>query len=216
MSIPLISQTNTKLIYVGDPMCSWCYGFAPEISKVVNDLDEKLDFQLVMGGLRPYNTETMTELGSFLSHHWLEVQNRSGQDFNFEILKDSSFVYDTEPPSRAVLVMRELLPSKEFMFFKNIQGAFYKDNKNTNLVETYSEIATEFGVDPQTFKKLYESEKMKNAVRIDFETAGQLGVRSFPTVLLQKKDQTIILSRGYSKAENIKERINYHIRSDKD
>ena len=30
----LNAQRDT-LIYIGDPMCSWCYGFAPEMDKIL-------------------------------------------------------------------------------------------------------------------------------------------------------------------------------------
>ena len=47
------------LIYFSDPMCSWCYGFGPELSKLV---ERRPDLKLspVMGGLRPYNRAPMT------------------------------------------------------------------------------------------------------------------------------------------------------------
>ena len=128
----LMSQTKAKLIYVGDPMCSWCYGIADELTKTVESLGADTDLQLIMGGLRPYNTETMKDLGDFLKEHWDHVNQASGQPFNYGILQDHSFVYDTEPPSRAVLVVRKLKPEQELAFFKSIQTAFYKDNKNTN------------------------------------------------------------------------------------
>ena len=38
-----------KLIYVGDPMCSWCWGFAPEIESLADDYP----IEVVVGGLRP-------------------------------------------------------------------------------------------------------------------------------------------------------------------
>ena len=41
------------LIYVMDPMCSWCYGFAPVIKRLVAEQEGTLQFKLVMGGLRP-------------------------------------------------------------------------------------------------------------------------------------------------------------------
>ena len=74
-------KKNTTLIYVGDPMCSWCYGFSPELVKVVEALKEKVKFELVLGGLRPYNTQTMVELKAFLTKHWQDVSDRSGQSF---------------------------------------------------------------------------------------------------------------------------------------
>ena len=37
------------LISVGDPMCSWCWGFAPEIDSLADDYP----VDVVVGGLRP-------------------------------------------------------------------------------------------------------------------------------------------------------------------
>ena len=45
-----------QLVYVADPLCSWCYGFGPELTRLLERIPQaKVD--LVMGGLRPYNTE---------------------------------------------------------------------------------------------------------------------------------------------------------------
>ena len=206
-----MSQSKAKLIYVADPMCSWCYGFVNELSTTLNNLDNQVDFQLIMGGLRPYNTETMADLGDFLKGHWHHVEERSGVAFNYDILKDVSFVYDTEPPSRAVLVMRQLNPDQEFAFFKAIQTAFYAENKNTNKVETYLDLAEQFGVDRETFKTMFESEAIKTAIKKDFEMAAALGVRSFPTLVLQKGDQYFLISNGYSTSKNIKSSIKHQL-----
>lgn len=203
----VMAQTKATLIYVGDPMCSWCYGFAEEINKAVEDLKDKADFQLVMGGLRPYNTETMADLGDFLKHHWEQVNQRSGQPFKYDILSDKTFVYDTEPPSRAVIVMRKLKPEAELAFFKQVQRAFYMHNKNTNLVDTYLELANEFGVDPKVFQKEFESEEMKSAAKAEFAQAAAMGVRSFPTVLLRVGESLAIIANGYTTAQRIESAV---------
>jgi len=206
-----MSQSKAKLIYIADPMCSWCYGFTNELSQALNNLDDKVELQLIMGGLRPYNTETMLDLGEFLKGHWHHVEERSGREFNYEILKDTSFVYDTEPPSRAVVVMRQLNPKKEFAFFKAIQTAFYAENKNTNEVETYLDLAEQFDVDREKFKALFESEAMKQAIKKDFETAAAMGVRGFPTVILQNGDQYLVISNGYTSAKNIEDKVGHQL-----
>jgi putative protein-disulfide isomerase len=193
-----LTQDKGTIIYIGDPMCSWCYGFAPEISKVKAHFETQLDFRVVMGGLRPYNNETMTDLGDFLKHHWEEVSQRSGQPFGYGILEDTSFVYDTEPASRAVVVMRNLKPEAEFDFFKMIQTAFYLENKNTNEVATYLPLAASYGVSEREFEKAFESEEMKEKVKEDFRLAQQLGVRGFPSVVLELRGNYILVANGYT------------------
>ena len=206
-----MAQTKAKLIYIADPMCSWCYGFINELTAALEELDDKVELQLVMGGLRPYNTETMSDLSDFLKGHWQQVEERSGRHFNYELLSDHSFVYDTEPPSRAVLVMRQLNPEQEFAFFKAIQTAFYSENKNTNDVETYLELVDQFGVDREKFKIMFESEGMKQAVKKDFEMAASMGVRGFPSVVLQDGDQYFLISNGYTTAKNIESNVTHQL-----
>ena len=70
-------MSQTKLIYIADPMCSWCYGFSNELSTAIDNLGDKVELQLIMGGLRPYNTETIQDLGEFLRGHWKHVEERS-------------------------------------------------------------------------------------------------------------------------------------------
>ncbi len=53
-----------KLIYFGDPMCSWCYGFAPELKEIISNLPE-VEFQLILGGLRPYGKEPIKGMKKF-------------------------------------------------------------------------------------------------------------------------------------------------------
>ncbi|MEQ8324009.1 MAG: DsbA family protein [Vicingaceae bacterium] len=205
-SMSALSQEKPVLIYVGDPMCSWCYGFAPEIAKVTDELKDECDVQLVMGGLRPYNTETMADLGAFLGEHWDEVAKRSSVEFNHKILSDQSFVYDTEPPARAVVVIRSMDAELEFEFFKSIQLAFYRDNKNTNDVNTYLDILP-VGIDKEAFKGLFESPAMKEAVKADYALASSLGVRGFPATLLKVNGQLYQTSNGYATADELINRI---------
>ena len=42
------------LLYFADPMCSWCYGFGPELDGLLRERAD-LRVQLVMGGLRAYH-----------------------------------------------------------------------------------------------------------------------------------------------------------------
>lgn len=202
-TLPLMAQEKTTLIYIGDPMCSWCYGFAPEISKAKEQLGNDINFQLVMGGLRPYNTETMADLDDFLDHHWKDVAERSGQVFNHAILKDHSFVYDTEPASRAVVVVRELKPVVEFDFFKAVQYAFYAENKDVHAVATYLPICEKYGVDKAAFAKAFVSDEMKEKTRDDFKYSGALGVRGFPSLVIKKGEEYFLIANGYTTAEQV-------------
>lgn len=51
-SMAKMTAQKSKLIYVGDPMCSWCYGIANELSQTIDYFNDDFDLELIMGGLR--------------------------------------------------------------------------------------------------------------------------------------------------------------------
>lgn len=201
MSLQLSAQN--KLIYVGDPMCSWCYGFSEELLEIVEAQEGKLELEIVMGGLRPYNQETMTDLKSFLTHHWEDVHKASGQEFTYDILDRSDLKYDTEPPCRASVVVRAMAAEKELKFFKMVQRAFYFENLDLNQASSYHAILRNLDLDTAEFDRLFASEEHKIAVKKDFERAGALGVRSFPTLLVEVNGELSVVAQGYAKADKV-------------
>ena len=42
---------SKTLYYVADPMCSWCFGFAPELAAIRAGLPAHIRLEYVMGGL---------------------------------------------------------------------------------------------------------------------------------------------------------------------
>lgn len=204
-SLFLIAQKPT-IIYVGDPMCSWCYGFAPEITKL-KAAYPTYEFKTVLGGLRPGGTETNEDLGDFLREHWPDVTKRTGQKFNYNILDDPDLVYDTEPAARAVVVARSMKPEIELEFFKAVQTTFYIDAANMRSAETFVKLAKQFGLDPVKYKSLFESNEMKAATREDFQLAAEMGVRGFPSLLLNIGGKLYPIANGYMSFERLKKKI---------
>lgn len=183
-------------------MCSWCYGFAPEISELKEALPE-YDFKMVMGGLRPGGTETIEDLADFLARHWKDVEKQTGQPVNYDVLKDSTLVYDTEPACRAVVVVRSMKPEIELAFFKAVQSAFYVDAKDIRDTETYVELATSFDLDGEKFKAEFESEEMKYATKADFQLSSEMGVRGFPSVVIRHNGQLFMIANGFTTSEKL-------------
>ena len=183
-------------------MCSWCHGFSPELDQIIKD-NPTFDLKLVMGGLRPFNTEKAIDMADFLKAHWVEINERTNQPFSFDILKNESFVYDTEPASRAIIVARTMNPEIEYDFFKAVQMAFYKDNKNTNLLETYIPIAAKFGLELNAFERFFNAEEIKTRTKFDFHLSQQLGIKGFPSLVLKHNGNFTQLSNGYTTAQNV-------------
>ena len=49
MTNPANRQAQRHLVYFADPMCSWCWGFEPVISGLVDHFGERLPVTLIIG-----------------------------------------------------------------------------------------------------------------------------------------------------------------------
>jgi putative protein-disulfide isomerase len=204
MNLDWIKSEEDSLIYIGDTLCSWCYGFAPELDAFVKNHPE-LTLRMVQGGLRPNGTDRVHQMEEFLKSHWIEIEKRTGQPFSFDMFENKDFVLDTEPASRAVVVCRMMAPEKELDFFKAVQTAFYVKNRNTNKIDTFLEVAEEFGLDTQTFAELFESEEAKYTTKTDFQLSAEMGIKGFPSVVVKLKNQFYMIANGYRELKDLEE-----------
>jgi putative protein-disulfide isomerase len=186
-----------QLRYFADPLCSWCYGFGPEIAKLAAAQPQHR-VTLVMGGLRPYNRERMSPaFREMLREHWAHVATASGLPFSQAILDRDDFVYDTEPACRAVVTARQLFPAQALAMMKSIQSAFYRDGRDATQPGALADIAAENGYDRDTFAVSFASEAMQAATRADFAATQSLGVSGFPTVAAEHGGQLYLVTSGY-------------------
>ncbi|MCB1169371.1 MAG: DsbA family protein [Leptospiraceae bacterium] len=195
------------VLYVGDPMCSWCYGFNPVLSKVEEVYGDRIPVKAVMGGLRPGElAEPLDErLSRFLRHHWKQVEEATGQPFGYEFLDREGFVYDTEPACRAVVAFRNFLPSREFSFFSDLQSAFYRDGKDPTDVRTFQELAETYDLDGQKYLEFFGSDEARYQTSLDFQLGRAVGVTGFPALVHLKDQRAMVISYGYTPFLQIQE-----------
>jgi putative protein-disulfide isomerase len=186
-----------KLVYIADPMCSWCYGFGPELEKLLKRHPEA-ELDVVMGGLRPFNKQATTpQFREMLREHWRHVSTASGLPFSESALERPGFVYDTEPACRAVVTARALDPAKALAYMKAVQLAFYRDARDVTSAGELAEIAGECGFERDTFRMHLDSEAMSQRTRDDFMRTQSLGVSGFPTLGVQHGEQLYLVTSGY-------------------
>jgi putative protein-disulfide isomerase len=196
-----------RLIYVADPMCSWCYGFGPQFSTLLARVTP-FGLRLVMGGLRAYNTTVMDDaLKTTLREHWQHVREASGLPFADNQFARSDFVYDTEPACRAVVTMREQDAERALEYFYAVQAAFYRDGRDVTQGDVLADIAGELGADRAAFAIAWQSEAIKEATRQDFALTQRLGVSGFPTVAMEHGGQLFLVASGFTPAVVLGERI---------
>lgn len=198
-------DAETEIIYVGDPMCSWCWGISPSLNRLQRVAAANgIAYRTVLGGLRPTDSEKWTpQFQDFLRHHWEEVSARSGQPFNYDLLSADHFQYNTEPSCRGVVTARTMNPSVEARFFELTQHRFYVLNEDPAEVDFYKPICKELGLDFEQFARLFPSAEMKAATQADFQLNRQWGVSGYPTILVRKGEKLYSIATGFATFEEM-------------
>ncbi len=177
-------QPGKQLIFVADPMCSWCWGFAPAIGAIRRDFGDVVDISLVLGGLRPGTTDPMNEaIKGEIRDHWEHVKQASGQPFDYDFFGRDAFIYDTEPPCRAAVSVRESAPGAALDFLETLHRSFYAENRDITDTGVLADLAVDAGVDRAWFLEYFASDTARANTRNDFNYARSLGVSGFPTII---------------------------------
>jgi putative protein-disulfide isomerase len=202
-----------RALYFADPMCSWCWGFAPVLERIRALFGKDVGIRPVLGGLRAGTTRAMTERDKdYVRHHWQAVHAETGQPFSFAFFDLDGFVYDTEPACRAVVTLRSLSPSDALDYLEAVQRAFYVGNRDVTQGEVLADIANDFGVEREVFEALFSHPEIVHATQADFATARAAGVGGFPTVVLQSGHDFALLTAGYRGFEELQPLIQAWLR----
>ncbi|MBK1897364.1 DsbA family protein [Chryseobacterium paridis] len=203
-----------KMYYFTDPMCSWCYGFSPVVKKLKESYPE-IDLQIISGGFSPGSTQAITdEYRSFLEYHWRNVNLCSGQYFDHSMkFATENFYYDTEPSSRALVVMNKFLPNRDFEFLSLVQKSFYAEGKDITNDVILAELAAEIGVEKNVFLETFHSEEIKQKTLEGFQLSRKLGVKGFPTLLTMENGIVEVLANGFQPYDRLKPIIDDWLKS---
>jgi len=200
-------MNEKTLWYIADPMCSWCWGFAPIIKETRLNYSENLKIELVMGGLRSGKLAMASGQRAEILNHWKAVNERTGQPFSFEGAMPEGFIYDTEPSCRGIVAMSLINPSLVFTLLESIQFGFYVEQKDVTNPKVLAQLAGKIGVDMDLYLQVFESDEVKNKVSIHFDKVRQWGVNSFPTVAVQNAAGYSVLNRGYCLPDELFQKI---------
>jgi putative protein-disulfide isomerase len=209
-------MTENSLVYVGDPMCSWCYGFGVPLHQLLEQLPG-VPLAVVLGGLRAFNQEVMPEtLKSTLHHHWREVTKRSGKPFGTGQFDREGFIYDTEPACRAVVTIRAHAAEHTLAMYHAIQHAFYAIGRDITQTSVLADVWQEL-VDSKIlgnvefssrgFIEAFESDSIKTQTRNDFAMVQQWGIRGFPALIAVVNGEAQLVSNGYMEADEMLQRV---------
>lgn len=196
---------TSRLLYVMDPMCSWCWGFAPVVRALVEQARAAgVPLALVMGGLRTgHGAALEPTTRRYILEHWHAVHDATAQPFRFEGALPDGFVYDTEPACRAVVSARHLDEDCAWALVGEIQQAFYGEGRDVTQASVLTELAERVGLPRGEFATTFDSQDCHQTTLADFSWARDLGIAGFPTLLAERNGQLALLTNGYQPLEQL-------------
>ncbi|MCF2847873.1 DsbA family protein [Pseudoalteromonas sp. ACER1] len=199
-----------KLIYVYDPMCSWCWGFRETWLKLQAAIGDKLAIEYKVGGLAPDSDEPMRkEMQQFLQQTWQRIEQQLGTPFNHEFWHTAQPRRSTYPACRAVLVARQQNKEQEMLYA--IQKAYYLDAQNPSDISTLASLAEQIGLEKNAFLKEIESEKINSLLMDEINQARNLPIQGFPSLVLENKGLYAAVPVNYQDWQSTYQQITSHI-----
>ena len=179
-------MSEPRLIYIYDPMCSWCYAFNSSLQELQKDLPSTIRFSYLLGGLAPDSTEPMSaDLQNTIQQAWQRIEKTvTHVQFNYDFWKLNTPIRSTYPACRAILAAKKQGVEYATKLLHAIQTAYYQKAKNPSLQETLLSCAAEIGLNTDSFIRDLNSSAINNELRKEIEFARNLGVASYPSLCL--------------------------------
>ena len=197
------------LIYVHDPMCSWCWGFEPARQKIFAAIAGHMPIRRMVGGLAPDSDVPMPEaMRSMLQQTWQRIEQMiPGTEFNFEFWQKCSPRRSTYPANRAVIAAREQGDEFDSRMTARIQRAYYLEAKNPSDQGTLIELAKDIGLDADLFATSLIAESTQHKLVTEIQTTREMGIDSFPSLAVHKADGLRHIGLNYTDPEAMLKQI---------
>jgi len=201
----LIKDDGPALVYIMDPMCSWCWAFKPVIEEIRAAFPE-FNVYTLPGGLAPDSSEPMPEAQKVqISSIWKKIESTVGTTFNHDFWTQCEPRRSTYPTCRALLLARDI--GKENEMIESIQRAYYLNAQNPSDMATLALCAAEIGMDIEPFKQAMVSDELDQRLQQELTFHQRLGVQGFPSLVLKVADRWMGIGLDYKDAKPMIEQI---------
>ncbi|MDX3905047.1 MAG: DsbA family protein [Pigmentiphaga sp.] len=192
----------TRLHYIYDPLCGWCYGAAPLVAAA----RERFPIIAHAGGMMagPNRQPVSERLRHYVMPHDRRIAALTGQPFGepyFDgLLRDHGAVFDSEPPITAILAAHEIAgPGRDLDMLARIQHAHYAEGRRIADPEILAELAAGIGLEAPAFTATYarlEGQPTRAHIAESRALLAHVGGQGFPTFALEHEGRLHVLDTG--------------------
>ena len=178
-----MTRPKPHIAYVADPMCAWCWGFAPVLADVEARLPEGVETKLVLGGLAPDSDVPMPEsMRRYIQSAWRDIEARTEARFEWRYWERNEPRRSTWPACRAVLAAGE----RGEEMFGAIQTAYYREARDPSRLEVLLDLASGLGFEREEFAAHMEGPEVASLLEADFNLRDRIGASSFPSLGIER------------------------------
>ena len=185
-------MNTTILHYLYDPLCGWCYGTAPLVKAAREVLSVRPHGGGMMTGAR--RQAVTPQLRDFVKPHDARIAQLSGQRFGQGyldgLLYDTDAVFDSAPPTAAMLAA-EAIAGRGLEMLAQLQIAHYVEGRRIADRAVLVDVAVALGLDAETFAEALDRQSGEAVqAHIDETRAfmAQVGAQGFPTFVLETRE----------------------------
>ena len=182
-------MTTTTLHYIYDPLCGWCYGAAPLVKAAREVLSVRPHGGGMMTGAR--RQAVTPQLRDFVKPHDARIAQLSGQRFGQGyrdgLLHDTNAVFDSEPPTAAMLAV-EVIAGRGLDMLAQLQIAHYVEGRRIAERAVLIDVAAALGLDPASFAEALDrlsGEAVQAHIDETRAFMAQVGAQGFPSFVLE-------------------------------
>ncbi|MFM5204662.1 DsbA family protein [Aeromonas veronii] len=184
-----MSEQQTTLHYVYDPLCGWCYGAAPLLQAAATIAGLKIDLHaggLWLGSRRQPMGEALRD---YVRPHDQRIEALTGQHFGEryfnELLLREGCLLDSEPPIRAVLAVTAL-GGDGLVMLHRIQQSHYRDGIWIGEPAFLATLAAEQGIAAEAFQQSYLQAPLLQHLADSQGWMKRLGGQGYPTLGIER------------------------------
>lgn len=207
--------TQATLYYAHDPMCSWCFGFAPVWVRLQRELPAAVVVKRLLGGLAPDTDQPMpAAMREQLQATWRRIESHiPGTRFNFDFWTRCAPRRSTYPACRAVIAARAQGAQYDEQMTYAVQRAYYQQARNPSDDDTLVALAAELGLDVDAFGHALNDPTTQQQLEREIEAADSLGAQGFPSLIVESAAGRRLISIDYCAVRPMRERIDAALES---
>ena len=193
---------SKTLQYLYDPLCGWCYGAIPALTRLLDTTGIRLEL-LPTGLFANHGARPMDD--DFAAYAWSNDQRiatQTGQDFSEAyrhlVLADRQQRFDSGPATLALSAVAATAPAREYDALKAIQLARYVDGRDVTSAASLVDILQALGLSEAAALLAHPEPALVSLNKARTRQAQELlqafAARGVPTLLLESAGQRSVLN----------------------